>query len=242
MVRLLTHVRPLLHRFIRDRLSTREYLGLHLTLGLLFCAAAMRVFVEIIDDVRDHDRLAAFDQVILKRLHHEASPAGIEWAKIVSSLGSVAAFTWIGIVVAAVLMARKHRVLLAGWVSALAGGGILDWSLKVLFQRPRPSWRDPFVVYPPWSWSFPSGHAIESLLAYGMMAYLLIILMPGGLLPRILVAICAAALILTIGFSRLYLGVHYPSDILGGFTVGFGWLCVCVTGLESVRRYPSTKF
>jgi len=241
MLRRFNQSRQYLRRFVRNRFSPHQYLGLHLTLGLLLVALAMRVFVEIIDDVRDHDRFAAFDEVILRHLHLYAGRAGIGWAKFVSSLGSVTAFTCVGIVVASFLFARKHPVLLIGWVAALAGGGILDGVLKISFQRPRPSWHDPFIVYPPWSWSFPSGHAVESIVAYGMLAYLLITLLPGRPLARVLIAIFSAVLIATIGFSRLYLGVHYPSDIFGGFVVGFGWLCVCITGLESVRRYPSKE-
>ena len=87
-------------------------------------------------------------------------------------------------------------------------------------------------------WSFPSGHAMGSLVAYGMLAYLLLRETHLGRHQRMLVIISAALLVLLIGLSRLYLGVHYFSDVIGGYAAGVVWLAACISGLEIVRRRP----
>ena len=75
--------------------------------------------------------------------------------------------------VAVVLLRHRHWLLLGGWIAALVGGGVLDMTLKHLIQRPRPVYAAAFLYST--SWSFPSGHAMGSLIGYGMLAYLLVV-------------------------------------------------------------------
>jgi membrane-associated phospholipid phosphatase len=76
-----------------------------------------------------------------------------------------------------------------------------------------------------------------SLVAYGMLAYLLVREVHGRR-RRLAVIACATLLILLIGLSRMYLGVHYFSDVIGGYAAGVVWLAACISGLEVVRRRP----
>ena len=124
-------------------------------------------------------------------------------------------------------------MLLFGWVAALAGGALLDVALKLIFRRPRPTWDMPFLAEE--GWSFPSGHAMGSLVAYGMLAYLLV-LHPKSKGARLAILAITALLVLAIGFTRLYLGVHYFSDVIAGYAAGTVWLAVCISGLEVLRR------
>ena len=134
---------------------------------------------------------------------------------------------------AALVGLRWRRWWLAGaWLVLLIGGDYLNKGLKELFQRPRP----PFTK--PNDWSFPSGHAMMSMIGYGMLAYVLILLWPHRALRVALVLL----LVLLIGYSRLLLGAHYLSDVLGGFAAGAVCLGVWVAGCEAVRaagRSPS---
>src|SRR5439155_11355775 len=115
-------------------------------------------------------------------------------------------------------------------------GGVLDVGLKNLFERERPLFRDLLIVET--TKSFPSGHSMGSFFGYGLIAYFLVLM-----LPRVWLRVCAvcglALLVLAIGFSRIYLGAHYCSDVLGGFAVGGVWLATCITAVETLRRRPS---
>jgi membrane-associated phospholipid phosphatase len=103
------------------------------------------------------------------------------------------------------------------------GGLILNQGLKLIFVKPRPKLWTPLVVEH--SYSFPSGHALGSLVLYGFLAVLLADRYPRY---RMGIYISASSIIMAIGLSRLFLGVHYPTDIIAGYAVGFVWLTTCV--------------
>jgi membrane-associated phospholipid phosphatase len=85
------------------------------------------------------------------------------------------------------------------------------------------------------SYSFPSGHAMESFVAYGMLAYLAVLWLRTWE-ARVAVICGAALLVVLIGFSRMYLGVHYFSDVIAGYAAGGVWLSALITGAETMRR------
>jgi membrane-associated phospholipid phosphatase len=110
---------------------------------------------------------------------------------------------------------------------AMAGAGVLDTALKLAFRRTRPT---PYFGYAlPESYSFPSGHALFAFCFFTAGAALLAPRLQHPAL-RVLVWTVAATLVLAIGFSRIYLGVHYPSDVLAGYTVGLLWSSVLIVG------------
>lgn len=222
--------------FLTQRFSRTEYLGLHLTLGLVLSLGALWLFAGISEDVIHHDPLTQFDLTLADLLHRHGTPVLIQLAKIVSLLGSPGFVAAWSLVVCLVLLKQRQRVLLVGWIGALAGGGLLDLGLKLAFRRPRPTWEAPYLVEH--GWSFPSGHAMGSLVAYGMLAYLLVLHLHGRA-ARTAVIIGAVVLVLAIGFTRLFLGVHFFSDVIAGYAAGTVWLAVCISGLEVLRRKAS---
>src|SRR5438093_8789294 len=224
---------PRLWIFIAARFARGEYLGLHLTIGLLISVASLWLFGGVTEDVLHHDPLTAFDIAALHLLRSHATDLGDKIFSAVSVLGSPLAMAVIGVVVAAFLAIRRHWILLSGWVAAFAGAGVLTTVLKNVIQRPRPIGADRFLHGE--SFSFPSGHALGSLIGYGMLAYLLVLLVDRRR-QQLLIVAAAGVLIVAIGFSRLYLGVHYFSDIIGGYAAGLLWLSACISGLEVVRR------
>ena len=219
--------------FLAQRFSRTEYLGLHLTLGLVLSLGALWLFAGISEDVIHHDPLTQFDLTVANALHRLGTPVLIELAKAISQLGSPAFVAAWSLVVCVVLLKERQRVLLIGWIAALAGGGLLDQGLKLAFRRPRPTWEAPYLVAH--GWSFPSGHAMGSLVAYGMLAYVLVLHLRSGA-ARWAVIAGAVVLVLAIGFTRLFLGVHFFSDVIAGYAGGTVWLATCITGLEVIRR------
>ena len=223
--------------FVARRFAATEYLGLHLTIGLALSLGALWLFGGISEDVIHHDPLTQFDLTLANALHGHASPAGVAIAKNVSLLGSPEFIAAWGLAVVGLLLLRRQYLLLGGWIAALAGGGLLDLALKRVFQRTRPTWEVPLLTAR--GWSFPSGHAMGSLIAYGMLAYLLVLETRQRPRRRLVAAIGGAALLIfLIGLSRLYLGVHYFSDVIGGYAAGLVWLAACISGVEVIRRRP----
>lgn len=135
------------------------------------------------------------------------------------------------IIVAIALVVRRDWRHLAALCVTCGGGALLNLALKASFHRARPVFASEFESAK--SWSFPSGHAMDSLIVYGLFAYWIAARYPRSRVP---VAVGAAALVGLIGFSRIYLGVHYLSDVLAGYSAGFVWLFVCVTGFQLAER------
>ena len=129
----------------------------------------------------------------------------------------------LGVLIVASLYQAGRRREAALFVIAVLGANILDEAMKLVFHRERPT---PWFGYPrPPSYSFPSGHAFVSFCFYFALAEILI--RDEWPLPRrIAMWTCAAVFTLTIGFSRAYLGVHYPSDVLAGYTAAIAWTTV----------------
>ena len=148
-------------------------------------------------------------------------------------LGDTATLTGLCIGLAVALVVAGHHGLALGWVTAVAGNGLLNQALKNHFGRVRPL--QPDALFSAQGLSFPSGHSSGAVVAYGMLAYLALRLLP----PRwhLVMVLAALALIFTVGTSRVWLGVHFASDVLAGFASGTAWLALCVTSMELLRGW-----
>ena len=225
---------PKLRTFVAARFARGEYLGLHLTVGFLVSVGALMLFAAITEDVVNHDPLTVVDLQLLSWIRSHATSRGDETALAISTVGGPTSMTIMAIVVAIVLATRRWWITLAGWIAALAGGGALDWLLKEIIRRPRPVGAEQFLQGH--SFSFPSGHSMGSIVGLGMLAYVLIAFWPPAQRYRTLVMALALVGVLLIGASRMYLGVHYLSDVIAGYAAGALWLATCVTGLEIALR------
>jgi undecaprenyl-diphosphatase len=172
---------------------------------------------------------------VLETLHRAASPTGVAVATFISHLGSPVTMTILAFAGALLLAALGEWIVLGGWAAAFTGASLIDHWLKLTIRRPRPIYAAALLHNP--TWSFPSGHAMGSLVGYGMLAYVLMLWARGKRNTQRWIAVAAATLILAIGISRLYLGVHYFSDVVGGYAAGLLWLCGCVSAVELGRRW-----
>jgi len=136
------------------------------------------------------------------------------------------------VAVAAVVLLRRHRARLALFlVVTTAVGGLLDTAVKVAVSRSRPSLVDPVATAA--GKSFPSGHAMSSTVVYG--ALLLVFLPYVARRWRPAVVAGAVVVVLAVGFTRLALGVHYISDVLGGYVLGLAWLAASTAAFSIWR-------
>jgi undecaprenyl-diphosphatase len=213
-------------------------LGLHLTLGLLVAAGGLWLFGELAENLTSNDPLVRFDKTVAATLHGQATPAFTTVFMLITSLGTLEALGTLGLLVAVIYSVRRRWLYVGAWIAALAGGEALDQLLKELFARPRPSFVDPLLFET--GYSFPSGHAMMSLVTSGMLAYFAVLALQSWR-ARGAVIFGAALLALLIGFSRIYLGVHYFSDVVAGFAAGGIWLSTLITGMEIIRRRKASK-
>ena len=220
-------------RWLLRRLTPGEYLGLHLTVGLLLAMGCLWFFGDLAEDVVTNDQLVRFDQAVAIVLHRTAIPALTAFFLVVTALGSVEVLGLLGLIVTVIYGLCRRWLHVATWLAALAGGAVLNQLLKELFARPRPSFADPLLSET--SYSFPSGHAMLSLVVYGLMTYFAVLALQTWR-ARTAVVFGAALLVILIGISRMYLGVHYFSDVVAGFAVGGLWLSTLITGMETIRR------
>lgn len=152
----------------------------------------------------------------------------------ITALGSVTVVGIVTLVAATFLWLTRHRYSAALLVVAAAGGGALNYLLKAAFERPRPELFE-WLTHAGHT-SFPSGHATNAMVVYGTLAFLVARLEPTRAM-RVFTWGVAALLIVLIGVSRPYLGVHYPSDVLAGYAVGLSWVMACAATLEAVRHF-----
>jgi undecaprenyl-diphosphatase len=211
----------------RGRLAA---LGLTLVAGFLAGLLALYLFARLADDVLERET-EWLDGAVLVWLRGFASPWLDGAARFASFLGSeTVAVLLVALVVA--LVARRRWGAAVGLLLATAGAQALNNVLKELFQRTRPA---PVAgLIPAQTFSFPSGHAMVAAAFYGFLAYLAWRALRGR--RRGLATAGLLLLIGLIGLSRLYLGVHYLTDVAAGYLAGFVWLDVVILGGRLLRR------
>jgi len=167
-----------------------------------------------------HGETTSFDANVRNSIHSISSHGATQLLSAITFLGSQAVVISVSGCVAILMIWNRRRDRAMVVVATMAGAEVLLSILKNHFHRQRP---DPFFDerLPP-SYSFPSGHALLSFCGYGLLAAL------GSARMRWLIRICAAALILAIGVSRIYLGVHYPTDVIAGYLAAIAWTAVVV--------------
>ncbi len=218
--------------FIRERLSRRHYLELHLIMGFAVVALFSRFLAELTEAVLENSPLVMVDRWVFQTLGLVRTPLMTDIMEGITFLGGGEVITAGALLVCFVLAWRKRFAELAGLLAAVLGGSLLSLVMKTAVNRPRPPMD---AALSPFGASFPSGHALMSVLFYGFCAYLLVLSVKTTE-ARSQIVTWTVFLVFMIGVSRLYIGVHYLSDVAAGFTAGICWLAVCATGMEIFRR------
>ncbi len=182
--------------------------------------------IVLTDAVVNHQALAVLDVAWRDWVIAHRTGALTQVMVGASNLGSMPSLIVVALAVAAWLRWRGRRgdVLLV--VGGAMGAFALGPLLKIVVARPRPDVAERVVLVD--SWSYPSGHSLNSLSVIGLLTVLAVLERPGPLRRTLLTAL-GVLLVLTVGFSRVYLGVHWPSDVLGGWLIGVLWLTICFT-------------
>jgi len=214
-------------RFVSDALGylladVFPSLGLLLSLGLVAAACTLYLFAGLAEEVYEGDT-RQFDESTLALVNGFASPSLTSFMRAVTYLGSVVFLTGAGACAVLVFVLARRRRAAVTLLVTMAGAALLNFTLKLVFGRERP---EPFFDTPlPESYSFPSGHALLSFCFYGVIAAMIIARIEGTW-GRAAVWAGAALLVTLIGLSRVYLGVHYPSDVAAGYAAAFVWVVI----------------
>lgn len=208
-------------------------LGIFLVAGLIVVTIGTAVFVALASRVRS-GRTQAFDDSVMRWMGAHHSP-GLDAVMLeVTALGTGTVVMMVVAVAALFLVLTQHKYSAILLLASTFGGIVLNGVLKLGFNRPRPSIFMPAVHTV--SSSFPSGHAMSAAIVYSTVAYLAARLHRRRW-ARWLVMTAALMLIALISFSRMYLGVHYPSDVIAGVAIGLAWAGFCMATLEAIQKF-----
>ena len=212
-----------------DAQSFYTTVGIFLVVGAIIAIVATVAFASLAEHVLAGGT-QAFDVAILEWLHGHQSKTLTAVMVEMTYLGTGTVVLVVVGVAALFLWHTEHKHSARLLLAATIGNILLNGALKLVYHRPRPSvfaWQTTAV-----SSSFPSGHAMSATVVYGTVAYLLMRLQK-HYWAKMLTLAGAILLILLICLTRLYLGVHYPSDVLGGIIVGLAWASFCMATLEA---------
>lgn len=198
--------------------------------GTIILATAV-IFAFIAFQVAVQGPVIGVDERFARWLQQHSNPGIMQLMFFITSLASVPVVAALGFVSALWFSWRRQWRQLAVLIVALCGGKVASELLKILFARARPSVQDAYPL--PATYSFPSGHAVDAVLLYGLLTLFWLQSNPSNRTRHLgMIAICL--LILLIGFSRLYLGVHFLSDVLGGFAFALAWLVISLAAVRLV--------
>ncbi|HUF29518.1 MAG TPA: phosphatase PAP2 family protein [Gemmatimonadaceae bacterium] len=225
----------LLRAIGRHAQSFYAALGAYLIIGATVAGVAVWGFAEFAKHVKE-GRTLDFDLAAMEWMSAHRIDLLDMFLLDVTALGTGLVVLVIVGVAALFLALTEHRYSAILLLVATAGGQLLSTVLKMFYDRPRPSVIEPLTHTA--STSFPSGHAMSAVVVYGTVAYLAARLQKKRW-QRWLTMLSAALIIVSIAASRVYLGVHYPSDVLAGTIGGAAWAAFCMSGLEAVRVFAA---
>jgi undecaprenyl-diphosphatase len=209
-------------------------IGIGLVVAMVFFGLFMAVADFVVDGSKGEVR---FDQSVLLWLHHHVHPGLTSVAHVLAWMGSPLVMILVSISAALIgLLVKRLRGAAWTFPIAIVGAGAIIQVTKLFVHRQRPDLFAPLLKES--GYSFPSGHSLIAVVAYGLVGYFVYHLVQTRT-ARVAVIVVTVALIFLIGVSRLYVEVHYPTDVLAGWAAGVPWLITCL-GLHEimVRRWP----
>ncbi len=202
-------------------------------LALVVGAAAFAVIAE---SIVTNAPILKHDLQVSVWLHAHGNPALTAFLLAITQLHSTLGIAALALLAAFFLWRHRDRYWLLSLALAVPGGLLLNDFLKHIYDRARPKWDDPLLSLT--SQSFPSGHAAGATLFYGFLATYMVWRMKSPSARAIAVLACALMVVL-VGFSRIYLGVHFLSDVLGAMSISTVWLVLCLVGVRAFAKHRS---
>lgn len=217
--------------------------GIFLLSGLFASLLGVAAFSALTDEVLDGET-ARFDRAVLLWLQERATPLLDGIAGNVTALGDTLVVVVLAIVAGSLLWLLGRTGYAALLFVSVGGASIISPVLKSVFDRPRPRLVDVGAAYAEASPAYPSGHATLSMVTFMVIAFIVHRLSETRTTGVVALCLAGVAVVL-IGLSRLYLGVHYPSDVLAGYIAGLAWAVLCawfLAGWQATRAKKHQRF
>lgn len=212
----------------------------HTVIGVILSILFTVGFALLFDFVQDHGKtITPFDRSLLYFMYRHRAHGLTVAATFLARMGSPPVIAGLALG-SAILGLFWRKVRGAAWTLPIAviGAGVIIQGVKLVIKRPRPSFFTPLLHES--GFSFPSGHSLIAMVVYGLLGYFALHLCKNRA-ARLAVRLLTVLIVVSIGVSRVYVGVHYPTDVLAGWIAGIPWLIACL-GLHEVlaRRWPSS--
>lgn len=227
--------------FIEARLSPEGELGLHMTVGVALMLVAIVVFHELAEAVMGAEQITVIDLQVANWFNQNAVPWITSCLLVITHIHGVIGAITLACLFAWYLHRQRAHYWLLTLVITMPGVMILNVLLKYVFGRARPSFETPLLQALS-TYSFPSGHTATATALYGILgAYLVCQVQPGQWSRRAAIVVGAFLMAVLVGFSRIYLGAHYLSDVLAAMAESYGWLAICIAGVSTLRRRRAVR-
>jgi len=191
--------------------------------AFLVAVMATVVFARLFDALREQERMVGIDDHVSSWMAAHRTPALTSLMKLATTLAEPWLAAVVVVVVGVLLVRRGHPRAAVFLVLATVGTAVLTTVAKLVVARPRPPL--PYRIVDASGYSFPSGHSSQAMALYGSLAIIAVVLARRWWV-RVLAVLAAAVIIALVGCSRVYLGVHFPSDVLAGWCVAAAWLAM----------------
>ena len=219
--------------FLKKRLDKDSPYGLTLTIGILLCAYFFSHFISTLYQIYTASRFVAAEPQIIALLQAYIPRSFHSFFLVLTLLANIKVLLVVGVISILIFIAHRKPIETAYFLLSTGLGIFSSITLKYLIDRERPNFAHLIAI--PLSGSFPSGHALFAICFYGFLLYLLFRTLH-GLVFKFFIVVLALFLVIGIGFSRVYLGVHFPTDVFAGWYLGLVVLTVSVTLYEMHQR------
>ncbi|MFA5749726.1 MAG: LssY C-terminal domain-containing protein [Candidatus Shapirobacteria bacterium] len=230
---------PKFFRFFKKRLTLNEKYGLYLTVGTLITLFFIYIFFGIVQDYIGQEKLIQFDLRVINLVSTFRNDNLNQIMLFITYLAKGEVIIIGIIILGLILILLKNWRFLKTLLISVIGGEFFVWIIKNIIDRPRPPLTNALVNET--SYSFPSGHTFVAICFYGLLVYFILQSEKNKFL-KIISFLIGLTLIIWVGLSRIYLGAHWPSDVLASFNAGIAWLSIIITSLKIKKKFHPLKF
>lgn len=233
-IKKITSRHPKFFRFIKKRLTSNEKYGLYLTLGTIITLFFIYLFFNIVQGYIGQEKLIQIDLRVINLISQFHSPPINSLMLFITHLAKAPNIIFGTTVIALIFILKRNWHYLATLLISVIGAEIFVWIIKNIIDRPRPPLSNALVYES--SYSFPSGHTFVAISFYGLLVFFILHSEKNKALKRISFLL-GLVLVCWIGLSRVYLGAHWPSDVLASFAAGIAWLTIIITSTKIKLKF-----
>lgn len=202
------------------------------TIGFIICLLLLTIFLNFADKLRQASGGIYFDEIIISSINKMVKPGMKSVMVFISFLGSAKFYIPICLLILIYFIKNKYYINIFVLINGVLGSALLNFLLKMYFTRTRP---EEYFQIIETGFSFPSGHSMVAISSYFTLTYLLFRKKAWDA-KKVFIWLLTGILVLLIGFSRIYLGVHWPTDVIAGFSLGFIWAFINMIIIEVLNK------